>query len=202
MGPSIRLLLPSESNGVVLQTVNTILPQICSKVQSNGTDRWDFWVNNDSLIGGQYQGEGRPIYSHFSRLSLEPHERIIFQEEFGFTPEWEWHSDAGCNKQEDHQILGQWITWLTNHLGGIVDFYGALLPPLPESMYKGFWLWEEASWSDIAPYFEPMVGEIPGKIISIPYLCGEAESRTWVHHVADVEFMKAWLKHPRFHLVK
>lgn len=168
------------------------------KIESNQVDRWDCWVEDDSLIGGKYLGEGRPIYSSFSQVELEQEEMLVLQKHFGITPKREWHCDAGCNQLEDHLILGQLITYLIDTVGGVVDFYGALIPSLPEDMgRRGFWHYD---WSDIEPYFEEMIRGMPGKIVSVPYDAGEG--RTWVSHYAEVEFMKAWLKHPRFHMVK
>ena len=83
---------------------------------------------------------------------------------------------------------------------GIVDFQGALLPRLPESMYENIWLWEKAHWADVEPYFNAMITTMPGKAVTVLYQ--PLSDRTWAYHVADTAFLNAWLAHPAFHMIK
>ena len=105
-----------------------------------------------------------------------------------------------CNSSEDHRDLGEAILVACQHLLGLVDFNGAILPPLPEQMYEGMWRWEKANWSDIEPYFSEMVKSISGKIYTIEY--ETANNRIWASHICDNEFMSHWLEHPMFRMIK
>jgi hypothetical protein len=41
---------------------------------------------------------------------------------------------------------------------------------------------------------------MPGRIIEIPYETASGDE--WLFHVVDPEFMRAWLTHPDFHMIK
>ncbi|MGF6229414.1 hypothetical protein QFZ27_003369 [Inquilinus ginsengisoli] len=41
---------------------------------------------------------------------------------------------------------------------------------------------------------------LPGKVIAIPYELGNG--RVWGRHVGDTTFLRAWLGHPDFHMIK
>ncbi len=45
-----------------------------------------------------------------------------------------------------------------------------------------------------------MVDGMPGRIVE--HLYPTARGTTWATHTADVAFMRAWLRHPRFHTIK
>ncbi len=105
-----------------------------------------------------------------------------------------------CNSEEDHQALGEAALMASEYLSGFVDFNGAIHPELPRKMYEGMWLWEEANWSDIEPYFLEMIAGMSGRIYTIEY--ETANERVWAHHICDTEFMACWLKHPMFGMIK
>jgi len=105
-----------------------------------------------------------------------------------------------CNSSEDHRSLGEAILIASQQLYGLIDFNGAIYPPLPKEMYEGMWLWEKANWSDIEPFFSEMISDIPGNIFTIEY--ETANNRVWAHHICDSEFMNHWLKHPMFRMIK
>lgn len=105
-----------------------------------------------------------------------------------------------CNGAEDHRNLGKAALIASKHLSGLIDFGGAIVPELPDSMKKGMWIWEQANWSDIEPYFMKMISTINGKIYTIEYKA--INNKTWANHICDVEFLGNWLNHPKFHMIK
>lgn len=96
-----------------------------------------------------------------------------------------WYSLVSpTNGRAQHGQLGRACLSVARVAQGMIDFGGALLPPLP----------------DIEPFFSEMVRGIPGIVLTLP--CQTANGRTWATHVCDVPFMEAWLIHPRFHMIK
>ena len=61
-------------------------------------------------------------------------------------------------------------------------------PALPER-------WE-LSLEEISAY----VHSIPGSVYEIYY--ERASGKPWVYHIVDTTFMRAWLNHPRFRMIK
>lgn len=200
MGPTTMVLLPQELNNEQLKDIKTILDTVSNEVVKSDIWDWEFWVNNTKSIGGNWVGEGRPFAIAARLPEMETQELEIIVAEFGFEPQQALQLDAMSNSQEDHRIMGVLLLHLAETLHGVVNFNGALLPSLPKEMYEGFWLWQEANWSDVATYFDEMVSGIPGKVVSVEY--ETIGDRTWAYHVGDNEFMKAWLQHPYFHMIK
>ncbi|SRR6266699_7056702 len=67
----------------------------------------------------------------------------------------------------------------------MLEKFGPPLPPL-----------SKPSLEEISEYVQAM----PGKIYEINY---ETESNgQWVYHIVDTVFMRAWLNHPRFRMIK
>lgn len=48
---------------------------------------------------------------------------------------------------------------------------------------------------DPADFVQKMKIEVPTKSLPGPW-------DTWVYHIVDTVFMRAWLKHPYFHMIK
>jgi hypothetical protein len=47
-----------------------------------------------------------------------------------------------------------------------------------------------------------MVKEMPGTIIGVIDPSQIGQPRHWPSHVADATFLRAWLAHPDFHMIK
>jgi hypothetical protein len=105
-----------------------------------------------------------------------------------------------CNGDDDHRNLASVALIASKFLSGLVDFGGAIIPTLPASMRSGMWLWEQANWSDIEPYFNKMVSPIKGRVFTFEYKT--ANNRIWANHICDIEFLEHWLNHPNFHMIK
>ena len=104
------------------------------------------------------------------------------------------------NGDQEHKELGKACLFVAKAAQGLIDFGGAILPQLPDHMYKQMWLWEQAQWSDVQPFFSELARSIPGNIYTLPYLT--AGGREWASHICDVQFMEGWLAHPNFHMIK
>jgi hypothetical protein len=158
----------------------------------------DFSVGDTRSVGGGYSGGGRPFsLSTGLQPDWELEQLLQVHAEFGFLPVDELLVIAFCNGDQDHRILGELCVWLVERMGGIINFGGALWPPVPASAGIDFL---HADWRQVEPYFQEMVMGMPGRVSGLGY---ETQSgRQWVIHVADAVFARAWLDHPRFRMVK
>lgn len=194
-GPTSAVLLPAELNQSQTEQLEQWLHSVGHEVRAGQFGGWDFSIG-DATASGDFSGSDRPFAICLFKPELEPHEAAVVKSHFGFLPRQALQIDAFCNGKEDHKLLG----WLTLHLAerynGIVDFLGALLPPLP--LRSGAESWE--NWSDFAAAFDVWAEEMPGKIVSVEYETGNG--RQWASHKADVHFFRAWLKHPQFGMIK
>jgi hypothetical protein len=90
-----------------------------------------FWVCDTRLIGGRYTGDRRPFAVETgSQPDREPGQ-LAGVEAFGFAPRDELVVVAFCGGAEDHRILGELSLRLAERFGGVVNFDGALWPPVP-----------------------------------------------------------------------
>lgn len=199
-GPSASVLLPRSLNDQDHAAIRELIVAMSRQDLGNhplGPDA--FWVCDTHPAGGRYLGSGRSFAvncgspSHFDVAELA---RI--ETGFGFAPAAEVTVSAFCNDDEDHRILGEFCTRLAEKLGGIVDFNGALLPPIPVGRLVVDFV--DLEWRQVETDFLRMIAGLPGLLLGISY--EPQPGREWVHHIGDVAFLKAWLGHPNFRMVK
>jgi hypothetical protein len=177
---------------------------------ANGTDGWiEISIATTTPIGGAYSGEGRPFEVRWARdgemwaddEARSAHAKAIATA-FGLHPSSTIYLAAGTNKSADHRILGELALYLAQIYDGVIDFDGALIPASTLSADEQADLTRmfEADWSEIAAPRERFFARLPGKILAVPYQT--SNGRAWVTHVADREFMAAWLAHHDFHMIK
>lgn len=118
---------------------------------------------------------------------------------FDFWPQSEVQLGSHSNQPEDHRNLGELTLELAVRWNGIIDFYGALMAPLDDE-FRELWLRGHARWSDLAPLTGPLQAKIRGTIITVPYEV--YPGIYWVRQIADTTFMRSWLKHPGYYLLK
>jgi hypothetical protein len=173
-GPVSAVLLPDALTEGQIARLEAYLHACSQEVVTIEPLRWEFWVANTQPFGGAYGGEGRPFAVALRDAELEPAaEAVLIQTHFGFTPRQTLNMTAFCNGTVDHGIMGILQWHFATVFNGIVDFQGALLPRLPESMYENMWLWEKAHWRMLSPYFNAMVAAMAGKAVIVLY-----------HHIA------------------
>jgi hypothetical protein len=157
-----------------------------------------FWVCDTRLIGGRYTGAGRPFAVETgSQPDWEPGQLAGMAEAFGFAPRDELAVVAFCGGDEDHRILGELCLRLAERFSGVVSFDGALWPPVPPEAGIDP---DQADWLQVEPHFRRMIAGMPGRVVSLRY--APQPGREWVVHVGDVGFLRAWMEHPRFRMVK
>jgi len=196
MGPGASVLLPEP----LTDKDHTVLRELIDAV--GGRDRHPipdaFWFCDTRPAGGGYTGGGRPFaVATGLQQNREPDDLRQLATTFGFTLVDEILVVALYNGDEDHRILGELCVWLVERFGGVVDFNGALWPPVPSEAAIDIL---DADWRQVEPYFRRMVEGMPGRIEGLWY--ESQPGLVWVAHVGDAAFLRAWLEHPRFRMVK
>lgn len=206
MGPGASVLLPSTLTAPQIGTMDSLLDQIGTR--PTGTqDRklLDLWVENTSAIGGKYHGDGRPftVTPHETNSpnrehDFEDHEIEQLRLEFGFAPAYVIDINANCRDRVDHQILAELCHHFASTLSGIINLNGALLPDYKSISRSREW----PNWEQIEPRFEKWIAEqkFPGTIVAVPY--DVPGGRTWACHYCTPNFLRSWLDHPRFYMIK
>jgi hypothetical protein len=157
-----------------------------------------FWACDTRLIAGGYSGEGRPFAIETGlQPEWEPGQLAAVSGAFGFTPRDELVVIAFCNGREDHRILGELCVWLAERFGGVICFGGALWPDVPPEARIDIL---DADWRQLEPCFRRMVTGLSGKVVGLRY--EPQPDREWIVHVGDAGFLRAWLEHPRYCMVK
>ena len=110
----------------------------------------------------------------------------------GYEPAQQIEFFAWCNGKADHRILGHMALYLADHYGGMIDLNGALTPPLTDGMADDRSVTLKAT--------SAFVRQFPGRVLERSF--GNEAEWPWVSHMVDAEFMRAWLLHPDFHLIK
>lgn len=175
-----------------------------------GTERpaeFEAAITTTTLIGGSYTGEERQFDVQWA---AEPHTNQAFDEQwkrkitetFGLNPASIIYFGAWRNKRYDHQVLAELALHFARTYSGVIDFDGALIPwsGLSEGQRRDPTRVVNADWDDIATSLERSLQGLPGRIVAVPYDTGNG--RRWATHIADVDFMDAWLSHPDFHMIK
>lgn len=99
---------------------------------------------------------------------------------------------AMTNGPDAHRVLGELGLAIAERLDGVIDFDGLLL--LNDGWHR------HPSWEEIQLAASEYFAGLPGKVVAIPY---ELENgRVWGWHVGDATFLRAWLSHPDFYLIK
>jgi hypothetical protein len=89
-----------------------------------------FWVSTTLVIGGGYEGEGRPFVCGFEPWCHEKTAVDAMAAGFGFRPVYALGVGAMCKQPEDHWLLGELSAWLAEQLHRVVCAGGPLgLPP-------------------------------------------------------------------------
>ena len=203
-GPTSSILLQNIPDEIQKGRIYNVLSEISSSREGN-----DFWVNDTSKIDGTSKTKGQPFGISFDEINEKYYAYDEFElmqiEEFAdFMPKFDIGFFAMCNGEIDHRILGELTYFFAKEFDGIIDFDGAIYfyDLLPKEIKKdgiGEFM-EKIEWSAILAYHEAIVKEVNGKIHPIEY--ETINHTTWAYNICDVEFMKNWLKHPRFHMIK
>lgn len=173
-----------------------IIAEVVSLV-SQGLDGNSLQVMSTLPIGGSYRpdGYGRPFLLDIdSELPWGMAEEdspqaspSYYEQPFGVIPDHDVHLSAMSNDPSDHRVLGELALMLAERLGGVIDLVGLITP-------KGVNHWD--LWSDARPVVEAFTDTMAGKALAIP------SDRDWASHTVDTTFLRSWMAHPEFHMIK
>lgn len=181
------------------------LDEIIDLVGLKGEDA-SVWVKTTRPIGGSYEGIRRhflvSVAYDFERpwaegvwpTEIEETPAAFFKRTFGLIPDEDITLAAMPNSPEDHRILGELAICIAERLSGIIDMCGLIVPreiPFEE--------WRGASWSVVRARVEAFTASMPGKAVAIP---SEGGWEAWPSHAVDPKFLRAWMRHPEFHMIK
>lgn len=143
-------------------------------------------------IGGSYEGESLPFDIEPGSLDEEPLGLASIEAAFGRVPRDSVFLDAGVNGSDSHRILAELALAIAERLDGIIAFCGLLAP------FRG--LFDSRTWDEVQADAANHLAGLPGKVAVIPY--ETADGGIWGAHVGDTTFLRAWLDHPAFRMVK
>jgi hypothetical protein len=113
---------------------------------------------------------------------------------------------AACNGRADHRVIAALAAALAERYHGVIDLLGAITPPdMPwrawhlagrQGMVSDRDQRTTASLEAISRYVTAMPGTVHEAYYDL------SEHQIWVWHVVDAAFLRAWLQHPDFHMIK
>jgi Family of unknown function (DUF6368) len=101
---------------------------------------------------------------------------------------------AMCKSSDDHYLLAAFMLELQKILGGYIDLNGSIVPPLLRDKNGNF---IHHTHADEVNY----VQSIKGEIHEIHYEI-ETGGRTSYSHICNADWLKNWIQHVDFHLIK
>ncbi len=197
MGPLVAVLLPRELAPEQVSRIPLLLRR------SSGIERC---VDDLDAIPAGSGSLG--TYSHpticrgsfwTSLVAVDPdndtEDRAPIEAALGWWPAQAIQMSAGVNDAPSHRILGRSMYALVRRFGGVVDMMGSITPPLPPNRRR-LPDDQQHSLEEVSAF----VHGFPGTVHE--WLYEKEDGRVWVHHFVDGAFMRAWLRHPGYHLVK
>ena len=188
-GPSVAVLLQKAP---AMRPLSRIIASIGTDVTALGAER-HFWMLNTDVLGvpstGEVQGCRFSLYLDTEHSDPGYYEDCVLEllDLLGYTPEAVVTLEAWCNRPVDHRLLGALALYLAEQFGGVIDLGSKVSPPRPGIFG------EKVSIEEVRAYTK----QIGGTALE----CWPADRESF-HHIVDVVFLRAWLSHPNFHIVK
>ena len=113
------------------------------------------------------------------------------QTAFGFRPVASIGVGANCNGDLDNRILAELCAHLAERLGGAVDLGGRLYGHVPPEVVRQF----QGAGPD---YLRQQQDFVARATASLPGVLIDADGRQF----CDATFLRAWLAHPYFRMIK
>ncbi|MBN2023989.1 MAG: hypothetical protein JW809_14490 [Pirellulales bacterium] len=188
-GPAAAILLREPMSADTRADVRGNIRRLASEVDGD-----DFWIQGRPFIltlGPEYENE------------LEEYAESGVPHIIGWPPRDVIGFAAMCNDRQDHRFLAEPCLRFCQRMQGMVDFGGALLPPIcgeVQHLFRKYLSREGSDWAAWVPHVQQMVEDLPGHLFAVPYTT--VAGCDWIYHICDAEFLEAWLCHPHFHMIK
>ncbi|MFI9408057.1 DUF6368 family protein [Nocardia sp. NPDC052316] len=157
----------------------------------------DEWVLEDPAalgISGDVSDAG--LVGVSVRQDYSAHERLV--EAIGFRPVAAIGAWMACNGDADHRLLGHLCLAFALEFDALVEFGGALTPFAWPAHIPNVNPSREQR-AEIAQRTSHALRRLPGRLYAVNH---GSRSRPRESHVCDAEFLDAWLRHPRFRMIK
>lgn len=176
MGPTSSILLNRKIGFEEIQQVDQFLKSITNGDIITTKSTRDFSVDSSRLLKLRTVGSDCSFSIYFGNILKELSEDEIVEIELltSLTIKSQISIAAGCNRDGDHNILGELTLEIANLLDGLIHYGG-----------------------DLNYYKKGITEELNGAVYSIEYNDGMAE-----YQISDVEFLNNWIKHPDFRMIK
>lgn len=179
---------------------HTELENLLNSLGTRDAEQGDVFIFTTLPLGEVYENKhGWPFLVNVETPSLEDTVSALIEETWGFIPQQQILISAMTNSPESHRILGLLALRIAEKYDGVIDFCGALFPRLPVHILPNIWS-SAVDWDVAAPYSRQLTESLPGTVIEVLYLTGLEQ--IWASHIADTTFLRAWLAHPDFHMIK
>ncbi|MFD3943696.1 DUF6368 family protein [Streptomyces sp. NPDC058579] len=187
-GPSVGLWLMEQRSAL------DVLPWLESfcEVRVENDESLEFHVIRPAAIGlGELDGPPGPF--HLGPESLEDYQELGFPG-LARPPVAELGLLSYCSGRENHLVLGHLALALADLFDALIDFCGML-------GYR-FSLHDVDAEEEAVRLAEAraLVSSLPGRVWEMPYAA--YGGGCWYSHVGDGNFLRAWLGHPEFRMIK
>lgn len=206
MGPVVTVHLRSVLRVGEVERLDAWIHEIGRQITRTETG-WDFHLAEGERLEGHDPIDCHgPLGVHINPFGKEWNGKEYFDvfdegdadryaDLLGFLPHQSVSMWAGCNGARDHLALGRMALWVSEQFAGIVDFGGGITPRDAGGMHL--------SWHHVSV---EVIGEIEAFVSSFPGCAysdyDEFEGVCHVSHLVDATFMRAWINHPYFYLIK
>jgi hypothetical protein len=213
MGRSlVRIPLPEPPTERQRSDIDTWVRSLATSV-FYGDGEWQAWIEDARSFGPNLEERYEPnaFYvqivhvaeidgpRHPTRTLAPPDDAVVTDKDLrraetvralGYDPRAYVILETSGKTGDHMRILGQMALLLAERYSGWVDFVGAITPPRRPGQDGG------PTLDEISDY----VHRLPGRVVEGYYTV--QGGRRWVSHMVDVEFFRAWLQHPDFHVLK
>lgn len=180
-GPTVDVLLPAGASSVE-QIIAASMEEVGLRAEGQGTlPSFDFRDAADLPYALEVES-WQPDADDEIAAGIEA--------AVGVRPRYAVGLIAFVNDPPAHRTLGRLAADIAGRTGGWIDLDG----PLGPSGRSGL----DTSLAEIRHYVAELA--LPGQVWSVEY--ETAAGTRWLVNVVDAEAMRAWLRHPDFHLVK
>ncbi|MFE0757795.1 DUF6368 family protein [Inquilinus sp. NPDC058860] len=186
-GPTLEILLWEPVSGDRARVLRDLIASVALSADADPLQ-----VFTTRPLGGSYEGPSLPFLIDPNSLDNESTDPAGVEAAFGRIPRDSVFLSAEVGGSSSHRILAELGLAIAERLDGIIAFCGLLLP------FQG--LYDSRTWDEIQVAAAEYLAGLPGTVAVIPYEMAGGE--IWGVHVGDVIFLRAWLGHPDFHLIK
>lgn len=203
-GPAAGVLIECVPSKAILSAIRKTLALASSSFEC---DEYCVPAASKALASLGLSPDGADLYVSISPINENYEEYSgqhleVIERNFDIMPTHAVTVYSPCNAEADHLNLGKFILHIAEIHNGIIDFNGAILPlfaRLPRSLRNNYFK-PSFTWTEVAPYSEASKSAFSGNICALRYKV--TESRDWAFNVSDTVFMREWLNHPEFHMIK